>query len=815
MVIMRTVIERYLTTLTRLCFRHPWITLFLVSVVFGLTVSQLPKTSIDMSTEALLHEDDPQRLAYDQFHLEFGDDRIILLTITAPDIFNEPFLLKLRALTREIESKAPHVKKVHSLITARDIWGDDSRLHVDELMEDLSVKPIDYAALKRKVLSHPYYQSHLISKEGNTTAVIIETEAVIDDAVADLDASAILNPELFEPDTKAAAKSHYINETENHEVVSAISSIISGYQAPDFKMAFSGTPVVLEVYNQVTLKDMVRCAVILLAVVIVLLFYLFRRLCGILLPLTIVVAALFSALGFMAFCQTPIKMMSTVLPSFILSVGIADAVHILTHFFRFYGQGHDKEDAIAFAVKHCGMAVLMTSLTTSAGLLSFSFAEMAGISEMGIFATVGVVFTLFYTMTITPAVLALLSLKPHAEKNRQHHFFDRILERFGRLATTRPRIIIGFCILLLTVSGSLLTQLRISEHVLKYFPDHMPVKQDAQYIQENLDGLLTFEIIVDTGKKNGLYEPAVLNRIEDAVEQLEQLKDPASGFYVGNVISITVLVKEIHQALNNNDPTFYTIAQDRAAVAQELFLFELSGADDLKAITGSDFSKTRISVKVPWIGTVDLSRMVERIQDILKDTLDDDTRFFVTGSSAMLARTYQATLDSMTYSYLIAFVVISSMLILMVGDLRIGLASVLPNILPIMIVMAFLAAFDVTLDMTSMMIGSIAMGLVVDDSLHFIYNYRNVWMQSGDPHHAVRQTLQTTGRALLITSVVLAFGFLSLLSATLLYLVQFGLLLGAIITIALVTDFLFLPALLVLCTGRPKRSKAALGEACS
>jgi predicted RND superfamily exporter protein len=812
---MRTGIERHLIAMTRLFFRHPWKTLFLVSVLFGLTASQLPKTSIDMSTEALLYEDDPQRLAYDQFHQEFGDDRVILLTITAPDIFNEPFFLKLRALTREIEAKVPYVKKVHSLITARDVWGDDRKLHVDELMTDLSVKPIDYGALEQKVLNHPYYQSHLISKEGKTTAVIIEIEAVTDEAVADIDAAAILNPELFEPDSKAAAETRYIDETENHEVVSAIDSIISGYQAPDFTMALSGTPVVLEVYNQVTLKDMVKCAVILLAVVILLLFFLFRRLCGILLPLTIVVAALFSALGSMAFFQIPIKMMSTVLPSFILSVGIADAVHILTHFFRYFSRGETKEDAIALAVKHSGVAVLMTSLTTSAGLLSFSFAEMAAITEMGIYATVGVGFTLFYTLAITPAVLALLPIKPHAEKNRQHHLFDRILERFGRLATTRPRMITGFSLLLLVVAGSLLVQLRISEHVLKYFPDHMPVKQDALYIQENLDGLLTFEIIVDTGKKNGLYEPAVLNRIEDTVKRLKQLKDPASGFYVGNVIAITDLIKEVHQALNNNDPKFYTIAQDRAVVAQELFLFELSGADDLKAIADSDFSKTRISVKVPWIGTVDLSRMLARMQSILQDVFKDDDRYAVTGSSAMLARTYQATLNSMSYSYLIAFVVISLMLILLVGDVRIGLASVLPNILPIMIVMAFLAAFDITLDMTSMMIGSIAMGLVVDDSLHFIYNYRNMWMQSGDPRHAVKETLKTTGRALLMTSVVLAFGFFSLLSASLLYLVQFGLLLGAIILMALVADFLFLPALLVLCTGKPKQSKVALGEACS
>jgi predicted RND superfamily exporter protein len=364
-------------------------------------------------------------------------------------------------------------------------------------------------------------------------------------------------------------------------------------------------------------------------------------------------------------------------------------------------------------------------------------------------------------------------------------------------------------ILLLVVSGALLFELRFSDHVLKYFPDHMQVKQDALYIQDKLNGLLACEIIVDTGVKNGLYEPAVLNRIEAVADRLKQIEDPVSEFYVGNVISITDLVKEINQALNNNDPQFYTIAQDREILAQELFLFELSGADDLRAIADSDLRKTRISVKVPWMESVDFSRMVYHIEQILKEIFKDDHRFSLTGMSVILARTYPATLSSMYHSYLIAFVVISLMLILLVGDFRIGLASILPNILPIMLVMGLLAAFDISLDMTSMMIGSIAIGLVVDDSLHFIYSYRRLWMQSGSSGYAIRQTLQTTGRALLITSIVLACGFFALLSATLLYLVQFGLLLGITILLALLADFLLLPALLVLCTGKPGRPEAA------
>jgi predicted RND superfamily exporter protein len=805
---MKATLERYLIVMTRLFFRHPWKTLLLVLMLLGFTVSHLPTLTIDMSPEALLHEDDPYRLGYDRFRSEFGQDRIILLTITTPDLFNERFFLKLRRLTQEIEAKVPYVKKVHSLITVRDIWGDDRQLHVDELLENLSIEPIDYTALKEKVFKHPFYQNHLISADGLTTAVIVETEAVIDDAPSDIDTTAILNPELFDPDIERSTAEHFINVEENHAVVESIFGIISNYQSSDFKMAFSGTPVVMDIYNQVTRADMSKCSLILLGVIVLFLFALFRRLFGIFMPLIIVTASYYSAMGLMAFSQIPVKIMSSVLPSFILSVGIADAVHILTHFFQYLQQGYSKEEAIISALRHSGVAILLTSLTTAAGLLSFSFVEMAAVSEMGVFAAVGVVFALLYTLVMIPVMVSLLPIKPKEKRKRQGGLMDRILSQFGRLATTRPKAIAVVTALLLVVFGSLLFKLRFSDHVLKYFPDDMQVKQDTLYIQDKLNGLLAFEIIVDTGVKNGLYEPAVLNRIEDAIEQLKQVKDPVSGFYVGNVISIIDLVKEINQALNNNDPQFYTIAQDREILAQELFLFELSGADDLKAITDSDFSKTRISVKVPWLGSVDFSRIVHRIDRILTPIFNDSEQFSMTGMSVILARTYPATLNSMYHSYLIAFVVISLMLILLVGGFRIGLASIIPNILPIMLVMGSLAIFDITLDMTSMMIGSIALGLVVDDSLHFIYSYRRFWMQSGDSGDAVRQTLQTSGRALLITSVVLACGFFSLMNATLLYLVQFGLLLGLIILLALLADFLVLPAILVLCTGKPERWKA-------
>jgi predicted RND superfamily exporter protein len=344
--------------------------------------------------------------------------------------------------------------------------------------------------------------------------------------------------------------------------------------------------------------------------------------------------------------------------------------------------------------------------------------------------------------------------------------------------------------------------LNFSHNIVAYFPDDSSYRQNLGFIDTRLKGSITLEIVLDTHRENGLHEPEILNRIEAFGRQTEGFHQ--DGIAVGKVFSITDILKEIHQALNENDPAYYTIPHDRRVVAQELLLFENSGSDDLERIVDNQFSQTRITIKTPWVDAVVCKKFIDKIQQRLSDQFQDSVSVHATGLMALLARAISAAIYSMTKSYLVAFVAITILMIVLIGNWKLGLVSMIPNFLPILTTMGIMGLLNIPLDINSLMIGSIAIGIVVDDTVHFIYNFQKYYERTSNPYEAVRETLLGTGRALLITSLVLCTGFFILMFASLNHLVNFGFFTGITILIALAADFLLLPALLVLMNPPPK-----------
>jgi predicted RND superfamily exporter protein len=269
---------------------------------------------------------------------------------------------------------------------------------------------------------------------------------------------------------------------------------------------------------------------------------------------------------------------------------------------------------------------------------------------------------------------------------------------------------------------------------------------------------------------------------------------------VGKVFSINDILKETNQALHGNDAAYYTIPQDRKTIAQELLLFENSGSDDLERIVDSRFSRTRITIKVPWVDLVIIDRFVKEVRAQFKKEFPPDIDVAITGLTPIMGKTITEAMHSMARSYVVAFIVISILMVVLVGDLKLGLLSMIPNLLPIVVVIGIMGMAKVPMDMTALMIGSIAIGLVVDDTMHFMYNFRKYFYMTGDAIQAVESTLLGTGRAMLFTSIILSSSFFILMTATLRNSITFGFYTGLAIVLALLADFLIAPALMTLVT---------------
>ncbi len=797
----RKSIERQFENLGRFIFRRRFLVILATAIWVGALASQLPKLTMDTSNEGFLHEKDPVLRTYDTFRDLFGRDEMILVAVRSDNIFTRNFLLKLKALHEDLEREVPYLDDVTSLINARDIRGEGEEFIVEDLLEDWPTKPKDLSRVRERAISNPMYRNMLIGEDGEFTAILVKTTAFSGEGGP----NAAFDGDVFETDT---AKSKYLTPEENSETLKAIGKVVARYNGPDFPVFVAGSPVFTDVLKKIMKRDVPRFVGMCVLVIAALLAIMFRRPAGVVLPLVTVIVSLVSTLGLMGLVGVAVKLPTQILPSFILAVGVGDSVHILAIYYKRLRIGCGKEEALAFTLGHSGLAVLLTSLTTAGGLLSFLGAELAPISDLGLFSAAGVLMAMFFSLFFLPAMLAVLpagSPGTDASLNASEHSrLERFLSAVGDFSTGHPRKILAVsaCIAAVGLAGAF--RLRFSHNILKWIPETVKARRDTEIIDRELRGSISLELLVDTGAENGLYDPAIMKKLDSLAREVEGIAD--GDLFVGKAQSAADILKEINQALNGNRREFYAVPEDRRLIAQEFLLFENSGSDDVEDFVDSLFSMARFTVKTPMIDAVSYAEFMKKVEGLFRDAFGAEVSVTTTGMMAILGRVISAVKSSMTRSYIIAFIVITTLMILLIGDLRMGLASMIPNLFPIVVCLGFMGWFDIPLDNFTMLVGAIAIGLAVDDTIHFMHGFRRYNSETGDPREAVRRTLETSGRAMLFTSLVLSAGFLVYTFATLSNMILFGLLTGMAIVIALLADFLIAPALVVLMSGAKMRT---------
>lgn len=791
-------IENSFGRFARFAYRNRVKVLLVMMIITAAFVSQLPKVRIDTSTEGFLHENDPDLLSYYEFRDQFGRDEMVIVALKPKNVFDIGFLRTLKSLHDDLAANVPHIDDITSLVNVRNTRGEKDRLIVEDLLETFPANETDLARLRERVLAHPLYRNLIISEDGTFTTIVIKTNSLSSlgsggDELAGFDDSA-----------PAPSKRKYLTDVENGEIVRAVRRIAATYESSDLRIFIAGSPVVIEDLKLTMIKDMRMFMMMALLLIAVTLYLLFRRLSGVLLPLVIVILTVLSTLGMMGLAGAAIKLPTQILPSFLLAVSVGASVHVLAIFFHRFQTSGDQEESIVHALGHSGLAVVMTSITTAAGLASFATADIAPIADLGIFAAAGVLLSLVYTIVLPPAVFSLVRLKRMTRESdhARHARMDRILTAMARFASGNAKAILLATALITAGAVLAIFQLNFSHNPLLWLNKRMPVREAMATVDREMKGSVALEVIVDTKKENGLYEPVQLNRID--LLDAEVAAIDRGELFVGKTISITDIVKEINQALNENRKEYYAVPQDRALAAQEFLLFENSGSDDLEDVVDSRFSKTRFTVKLPWLDSVLYRGIIDETGRRFRTVFGPDADITVTGIVPLFGKTVHAAMDSAVTSYIIAAFVITLMMILFIGSLRMGLVSMAPNVIPIVLTMGIMGLFGFPLDMFTLLIGSIAIGLAVDDTIHFLHNFRRYYHETGDSREAVLRTFLTTGRAMIVTSIVLSFGFFIFILASMYNLMRFGILTGLTIVLALAADFFVTPALMMV-LHKPKK----------
>ena len=772
--------------------------LLMTVVVAGLAVTQLPKLSIATSVESMFTRHDQILTDYQRFRSQFGRDEEIVLLISSSDIFGLKFLTTLRHFHEDLENSLPLLKEVSSLANAPYIEPDDSGVRVGGFLDNLPWTEEEAQQYRQRGHSYPGFQNLYFTPDRKHAIVVIKTQAVSALAV---DGLRLRGYARGVPGAEAhphAGQQQSITQVENNAVIGIVEAVIKEYQAPDFSIAFSGTPVYQYHVEPMIRSNMKKMCIVILLVPLLLMPVLFGRGTGAFLPQVTAIMGLMVALGSMVLLSVRFSLTSSMLPSILLSIGLTAPIHFLVVYYK-YQRRVGKFRGLIATMKHSGFPITMTSFTTVAGLLPFSFSDIAPIADLVNFTIIGILTILVFTLFTMPAFLSILQVVEGGEQgeaNYEASIFNRTLLALGRLGVTRPYLVFYLFLAGTLVVGFNISQLHFSHNQLHYFTEDSDFMRQVRLIEAKTGGFRALEVLVDTQRERGIIDHDLLQAIEQLDTHLRSETDIQGRAYVGRTRSIVDLIKEISCVTKGRGHSSCLIPEDHRALAEQFDHFNRIAPEVIRKYTDADLRTGRLSAMMYWRDAADDVDFIARVREYAATLFDSGVNVAVTGAVSINSGIINAMMTSLAIGYSTGFLLITALMILAIGDVRLGLLAMIPNLLPIIIALGIMGYLDIPLNTYNLIGGSIAIGLAVDDTIHFFHNFRNYYLKSGDINFAVSETLGSAGRALLATTLILVASFWMRLFSDLKVIADFGLVLGIALLVAFLADVLLAPALL-------------------
>ena len=761
--------------------KNPWAWLIGCLLIIAAMASQLGQLKQDTSLESFLPKGADIIQSYMEFKETFGRDETFAITIESDNPYTQNFATQLHTLQQQLLDEVPYIAKVDSLANARYTHGADDTLYVDELLpEVLPEDPEEVEKLRNYALNNENYRNFLISEDGHLVALIIR-----------------LNSFHYEKDKNGELHRRYLEESDMKVSYDKIGEIVDQYRGvmSDKIQLTGGMPISLEL-AELTTRDFVVLAGLANLVIGIVLFIIFKRFSGVVMPLVVMAFGITVTMSTMAIMGSPIQISTSILPAFLLAVCVGDSIHMLTIFYRNYDEGDEKIHALASAMGHTGLAMLFTSITTAAGLLSFSTSELTPVASLGIYGAIGSIVAFFLSVTILPCLIAILPLKRRKLHREEHKLMHLFLVWCGEFSVKNAKPIVVIGVVLLLASAFYASQIRFSHYPMSWLPQDNPLTIAIKEYEQRMGSTVSIEVVLDTGEDRGILNPGFLRGIDNI--QKDVVEWDTEHYQIAKAISITNIVKETNRALHDNAEEHYAIPDDPNLISQELFLVEMDEPDDLYNVVDKDYRIARLTITSTWFDGLYMQGLLDKLDARIKEEMAPyNVTVSYTGLAPIMGVTFAKMLFSTAESYGLAAISITLMMILLIGNLKLGLLSMIPSLLPILTVLAAMSLMGIPLDMLTMLIGSIAIGLTVDDNIHFMHGFRKLYLKTGDPVFAVEKTLLSTGRAMLITSIVLSLGFLVYINAEMTIMAGFGVITAVCIVLALLASYLIAPALMV------------------
>jgi predicted RND superfamily exporter protein len=734
--------------------------LLLSAIVVAGAVASVPHaniTQIDNDITAWFSKEDPVYKDYERFRSEFGGTRTLIVALQADSaerLFSRDTLDFIDRITGDIE-RVQTVERVNSLATATIVETRDAEtLDVRPLLQDLATT--DPAEIRRRALDDELIRGDLLSDDGTVTAIVVGFD---EDRIDEVRAG----------------------------VIQQIHAIVDPNLPQGVRAFYNGSLEISETYNRVTLDNQRRFIPPILLFTIAAIYFTFRSWRKTVLAMFAVAVSILWTLGLYWLIGFPYNVLTSMLIPLIVVLAIADDVHIMQHWDEERRHG-GTEHAFKRTVSHLAAPLLGASATTALGMLSLATSDVVAVKAFGIGAAVGIMVDFLISLVLVPTLLTLV--RPETGETPHERYLIAPLRATARFSCAYPRRVIAGALLVGGIAALGMIRLRVDTNHINFFSSKHPISQSASVIDKQLSGVYSFQMMLE-GPPDSMNTPEILKRIDALEAELRRLPN------VKKVTSIVDYVKRINKELHEGRADAEIVPADAAAIAQELFVFALGGdgRHELARVVASDYSRAQISIKLKSMSSDVVLQIVEDADAAAKRTFaGTGVQVLTTGSGRLFSTLDHYLVMSQLSSFGTAFLTVFGVIFIVFRSARFGVLTIVPNVLPVLAVLGVMGYLDISMNVATIMVASVALGVVDDDTIHFINRYRREIAGGASTDGAIEIASIHEGRASLTTAFINSCGYGVLLLSEYRPTAWFGGLLALTMVVAFLAEVLILPA---------------------
>ena len=752
-------IQRYISFVIT----HPW-RIFIMTLLVVMSAGSGGRF-IEFTNDyrVFFSEENPELQAFEEMQNIYTKTDNVLFVIAPEDnnVFNSSTLNMIAELT-ELSWQIPYSTRVDSITNFQHTVAKEDDLLVGDLVDrraTLSLNDISY--VREVALNEPLLVNRLVSASGHVTGVNVTIQ------LPGMSLTEVPEVAQFARELKRTLEANY----------------------PNHKIYITGLAMMNNAFGESSQNDMTSLVPMMFLTIIVVLGILLRSFSATISSIVMIFFTIIFAMGLMGWLGWKLTPASASAPTIIMTMAVADTVHLLVTFLHNLRKGMNKADAIADSLRINIQPIFITSVTTAIGFLSMNFSDVPPFHDLGNVVAIGVLFAFVLSVTTLPAMVILMPMRIKVREEQK----NGVMNSVANIVIEHRKFLLLVMGLIAIALIAFLPQNKLDDGFVEYFDESVDFRQATDFSSQNLSGIYTIQYSLDQGGSGGVSEPKFLENVEIFSEWLRAQDE------VMHVQTITDTFKRLNKNMHADDPDFYRLPASRELAAQYLLLYELSlpYGLDLNDQIGIDKSQTRLIITLENLYTEEMLGLEKRMSGWLDNNIED-VSYTVASPSLMFAHIGKRNVNSMLAGTTLALIVISFILILALRSRRIGLISLAPNLIPAGMAFGLWGLMVGQVGLSLSVVAGMTLGIVVDDTVHFLSKYLRARREKGmDEKEAVRYAFNTVGVALWVTSLVLVMGFLVLSQSHFSLNSDMGAMAAITIAIALIMDFLFLPPLLM------------------